>query len=96
MCNIYLLLFLLGRCGRLNNASTAQATEATVSDIFLLIGVFCIGDGSKLFKSNTLCHLYSQESSGFSNLLDMAEHKGTQQVIHPFVVMQFFSCFNKE
>ena len=39
MCNIYLLLFLLGRCGRLNNASTAQATEATVSDIFLIINL---------------------------------------------------------
>ena len=96
MWNIYLLLFLLDRCGRLNNASTAQATDATVSDIFLLIGVFCIEDGSKLFKSNTWCHLYSHESSGFSDLLEIAEHKGTQQVAQPFVVKQLFSCFNNE
>ena len=84
---IYLTLLLLPCFGKLNNASTA--------DLFFCGYVF-LSNASKLSKSNTLCQRYSHESSGTLNLLDMAEHKGTPQVMHPFVVVELIRCFNIE
>ena len=86
---IYLTLLLLLRLGKLNNASTAPCSVFFFGSLFL-------SNASKLSKSNTLCQRYSHESSGTLNLLDMAEHKGTPQVMHPFVVVELIRCFNIE
>ena len=84
----YLLLLrkLLLSLAILSSESTAHFTiPGLVSFLFV---------GFNLFKSRTLCHLYSQDSSACLNLSLLAEHNGTQHVTHPLVVDVCLVSFN--